>query len=101
MMYLDKTGRQIDEKDALDAHGAIKDGIVMRVSLRDSQSVRRQSSRLRVTDSSGGADGLQKPGYRLPVSGLLSTDAVAARDQAYSDHEAYLKDAYKEDSGPS
>jgi hypothetical protein len=40
MLYLDRRGRAVDEKDALDANGIIKDGFRTRVSLMDSQFAR-------------------------------------------------------------
>ena len=97
-MFFDKTGKQIDEKDALDANGVIRDGVRTRVSLMDAQSTRqspRRSTRPRVTDNSGGIEGLSRPGFRVAAKGVLSTDAVAARDAAYQEYEHSLCDAWR------
>jgi hypothetical protein len=80
----------LDEDDAFDERGMLKDGHVARVrmSMRDAMMMR---DRPRVTDAFGNRPG-HKPGF------IVSNDARQrdARAQAYADYERDLARAYKD-----
>jgi hypothetical protein len=89
-----------DEQDELfDEYGRLKDGKRFRVSMmmRDSltplqrELAEHSSKRPLVTDGSGDALGLHRPGYRY----LVDAPTTDARDAAYQDYIDYLSDAWK------
>jgi hypothetical protein len=100
-------GRRITADEALDADGAIRDGVVLRVPmfmrdghLNPSMTPLQQevaTYRGRLTDASGSTDqfAFSRPGYRI----LHDAAAREARETAYQRYEDELVNAWKAPNG--
>jgi len=74
-------GKQISEVEATDARGVVRDGVSVRVRqqfLDGAGFLRDAAGPLRITDGSGSADGLHRPGWRVASGGSL--DDMILRD---------------------
>jgi hypothetical protein len=89
-----------DEQEGLfDENGCLRDGkrfrasMMMRDSLTPSEREIAEQSRKRplVTDGSGDALNLHRPGYRY----LVDAPATDARDEAHRDYLDYITNAWK------
>jgi hypothetical protein len=90
--------RHHDDADVFDERGVVRDGARLRVPMFSmdgfgplQRSVAQSS--VRIVDGQGGAAGLNKPGWRLPVSDAAWRDA---REAAYRDYDAALVNAYRD-----
>ena len=94
-------GRDVDEDEALDERGSLRDGYAVTVpmTMRDQASLTPlqrsiAQSAAQLHDGRGGAVG-HRPGY------VVSTDASLndAKERAYATYDAELRDAYKHPQG--
>ena len=103
-----RNGREIDEDEALDHNGTVRDGVAVRTSLmmRDGMSpvqraimldqaiadaARDKHRNLLVTDGTANPLGMSKPGYRF----FEDRHGEALKQAAYGLYEHTLRDAYK------
>jgi hypothetical protein len=89
--------RQQHQHNDEDDHGVLKDGQRLRVPMYAMDSVQKAIAReaLRVTDGSGGTQGLHRPGFRIPTTDA-DDDAVCA---AHADYQRELCDSWKKPVG--
>jgi hypothetical protein len=97
-------GRDVDEDEALDERGSLRDGYAVTVpmTMRDGgmtplqRSVAEHAARLhdgraRVTDADGGTLGLHRPGYRIADNAAMRD----AKQQALDEYENWLTNAWR------
>jgi hypothetical protein len=107
--YFDSTGRQVNEHDAFDARGVLKDKHTMRIpmmvrdglselqrSVRDASNPDAKRKLMEFTDGRGTNDPTAgcRPGFRIPTV----HDRAKVRD-AYEDYEKRLVNRYKAGDG--
>jgi hypothetical protein len=94
--------RPVDDEDAFDEHGAIRDGFALRVPMEFMDSMQREiaisggSRGTRLHDGQGGPVG-HKPGF------VYASDASVhdARDEARAEYIKNLSDAWRSDRRPA
>jgi len=101
-------GKQISEVEATDARGVVRDGVSVRVRqqfLDGAGFLRDAAGPLRITDGSGSADGLHRPGWRVASGGSL--DDMILRDiqreriqEAHAEYLDGLTNAWQSKSPP-
>jgi hypothetical protein len=103
IQYFDRSGRPLSKRDACEADGkTLRDGISMRIPAHLADHAPRFSDARAFWDSNkasllvvdarriGGSEG-NKPGFRVLDNDL----GRAEREAAYREHEAYLRDAWR------
>jgi len=94
-----RNGHEVDEDEALDADGVLRDGfsVTVPMTMRDDLTPLQRSVALnglhdaRVTDADGTTAGLHRPGYRI----VDAKDARAAVERAYDEYRRWICDAWK------
>ncbi len=97
--YFDRHGRQLTADEALDEHGLIRSGVILRTSMqaRDSRTpltdMQCTLGAAGVRDGLGGLDGLHRPGSRVDYN--INQDMLDEVERARREHDEHLANAWR------
>jgi hypothetical protein len=96
VQYVDRNGRELNEHEAHDRRGILRDGVALRTSLTmldqlDEDTARRVERSKRVTDAAGNT-GFHRPGFRMQLGDEAGQHE---KERALAAYEKQLCDSWK------
>jgi hypothetical protein len=89
-----RNGHDVDEDEALDERGILKDGYAVSTSMFAMDAVQRSVAHARVTDGSGDPSGLHRPGPRVIADAAMRD----AKQAAYDEYRRDIENAWRGDA---